>query len=274
MKYLFLIAALLGLSQEAGAAIPRLPDLSQQNLDKIAKEISANNTYTNASAPKTFGKRLHPDLGFQIGVVGGLTKVPDLDTLVSTENIPTLPHAGVHLGVSFPYGLMLESNFLPTTKISDVNISYFSLAGRWVITDTFWEWLPFHWGVLAHYGKSTLNYNQTVNNSSTSNTNLTAKIDITNSIWGLNTSVGYSFFDMIEPYAGIGFLIGNATVAASGSATVTVFSFTSAQSASSKPSSVQLFGGVQFDLFIVKLGVEAMRAFGTNNYSANFSFNF
>ena len=274
-RFNVVLAALVMLTPVAAQAQTlNLQDLSQANLEKVSKETSANFVYTSASAPSSFGKRILPWLGFEVGFVGGITRTPDIDSLVPNEEIDTLPHLGIHLGFSLPYSIALESNFVPQRNIKDVSIAYSALAGRWTITDVFWEWLPISWGVLAHWSDASLSYTQRIQNSSTSNVPVQAAIKIKNTVWGANTSVGYKILDFVEPYVGAGFVFGRGEVNVSGSATVTIFTFTSAQSADAKASSLQAFGGLHFDLFFFNLGIEAMRVFGTTNYTAKVSFDF
>lgn len=267
--------------QTAEAAVPTLPNsLSKDSLDKIAKEFSSNFTFTNASPPSVFGKKLLPWLGFEVGLVAGFAKSPELDTLVTTEKIDKIPHVGILTNFSFPYGLALESNWIPKKNIKDVNISYTAFAAKWTVNEVFWEWLPVDIAVRGHWAKATVDYAQTINNSTTGNTDARATIELSDKVWGFNASVGYGLFDdLIEPYVGVGFLrgIGEARIIAS-SPTITILTglgFTgNQQSADSKHSSAQFFGGVQFNLLVVNLAAEAMRAFGTNNYTAKFSFDF
>jgi opacity protein-like surface antigen len=146
------------------------------------------------------------------------------------------------------------------------------------VTDSFWEWIPVDIAVRAHWARASLDISQTINNSSTANQNVNAKIEVDNTVWGMNASVGHTFFGVIEPYAGFGFLKAKGEAKVVGTTNATIFVGTGfsglTTSASSSPSSVALFGGIQFHLFVVNISAEAMRAFGTNNYTAKFSFDF
>ena len=266
-------------ANSANAAVPTLPTISQAQLDNIVKEFSANFTYTNASPPSVFGKKILPWLGFEFGLVAGITKSPELDTIVTTEKIGEIPHVGIFTGFSFPYGLAFETLLIPKTKIKDVNINYTGLAGKWTVTDVFWEWLPIDIAVKSHWAKATVSYGQTINNASTGNVPVNANIELSNAIYGGNASVGYDIagIGLAEVYAGVGFLMGKgqAKVLASTGTIFAGLGFTGTeQSASSSPSSAQIFGGLQINLFVVNLSAEAMRAFGTNNYTGKFSFDF
>lgn len=277
MKKIIGIICALSLISQPALAVPTLPSLSFGDLENISKEFSSNFTYTSVTPPSSFGKKFLPWLGFEIGAVAGMTKSSSLQTLTGSSQFQYLPHFGILTALSFDYGIAVESVLVPKTTIQGVSTSYTGLAAKWTITDAFFEWLPVSIAVKGHWAKAALDYGQNISNSTTLNQTVNAKIHLENTVWGLNGAVGYKILEEIEPYAGVGFLFGNAEASVSGTSG-TLFTGSGfngvQQTASSKPNSVQLFGGVQFHLLAINISAEAMRAFATNNYSAKFSFAF
>ena len=275
MKHFFALCALFIFF--ANSAVAAVPSITRDQFDKIVEEFTANTAYTSASPPSSFGKKLLPWLGFELGIVAGVTKTPDLDNIVA-EKVDKIPHLGFFTGFSGPYGLALESVFIPEKRIKDLSLTVTGIAAKWTVTDQFWTDLPVKLGVKAHWAKTTISHSQTIQNNSTANLPVDATVELADEVYGMNASVGYELFGFIEPYAGLGYLTGEADGRVTANTTATIFvgdGFAGTEtSVSSSPSSAQIFAGVQFNFLAANLAVEATRAYGTNRYTLKLSADF
>jgi hypothetical protein len=79
---------------------------------------------------------------------------------------------------------------------------------------------------------------------------------------------------ILEPYIGLGYLSANGTLSQTGDTTVSIFA-NGAKSMDSSPTSTQLLVGLDIRLlFVLGLGVEYSRAFGTESYTGKLSLKF
>lgn len=250
--------------------------LSLGDFNAVMEEFSANFLNSTVSPPSTFGKKILPEFGFQVGVVGGITKSPAIDRLVSTEKLDKIPHAGILAAVTGPYGITLDGLFVPSIDISDVSMDIYGFGAKWTITEVFWEWLPISLAARFHYNSTEVKYSQTINNSSTGNTPVAASVTVGNDVWGFNVAAGYPLWGFFEPYLGIGYANGNGdlTINAAGGATFLGTDITATNTAEVSNSSFHFFTGMQLHFLIMNLGVEYNRVFNHNRYTAKFSFDF
>lgn len=268
----------------AAALIPAqgfTADLSLNNLtladyDKIVKEFSANFAYSSVTPASSLGGLW----GFEFGVVAGITKSPELLNLVKRSSASydqdKLPHGGALARLGLPMGLTVEALVFPKMKISDLNIGQYGGALAWTITD---EVLPnpfVNVALKGFYTKTSMDYTQRLNNSSTGNQPVDATISFDDALYGVQALASHKIL-VFEPYVGIGYVKskGDLSVAASLAPNATIFPGQGiGNSASSKPSSAQLMGGLDIRLAFFSLGAEYQRSFGTSSLTGRVSFRF
>jgi hypothetical protein len=237
------------------ANVPTLNNITLGDYDKVVREFSANFAYSSITPASSLGI-----FGFELGLVGGITKTPEILALVrrSSPNYSEdkLPHAAILGRVGIPYGLNLEAMILPEMKISDV--SFYSYAGAlsWTMTDIVLQESPVTVMFKGFYNKANINYAQSLQNSTTGNQPVDATIDYDNDIYGIQALISRKFF-LFEPYVGLGYVksIGELAVRAALAPNATIFAGTGiGASAKSKPNSAQLLVGSDFRISFFTLG--------------------
>lgn len=256
-----LVSALLSFS--AFAEGPSFQNLSDEDFKNVVKDMSANFTHTSVSGAAPLG-----DIwGFEIGLVGGITKTPELNKFAKevdpSKSLDQIPHAEILGVVTVPFAITGEIGIVPKIGSDEFKFSAFHLAAKWTPSELFFE-LPVDIGIKAQYSKINADFSDTISTVPT-----TFKYE--ESVLGFMALVSKNFA-VVEPYAGIGHLQadGDMTVNTSASGV-----FTGGRtSASAKPSSMMYMVGVEAKLLVVKLGVEYMNAFDTNRFTGKLSFYF
>ena len=255
------------------------PSLSQNDFNNVVKELSSDMNYHVPVPASSLGSVW----GFELGVVGGITNTPDIQTLVNNAGASTkvsvLPHASVVGRLGLPYGITGELAVLPTITASSVHLREVGGAVQWTLTDVVLTDLPVTLAVKGFYNSTHLDFSQTINNSTTSNIPVAATVNFDDKIMGgqLLISKKIEFF---EPSVGIGVIKADGTLSVSStSSTATILGFTipgqsSAQSAGSKPSDTQLLAGFDLRFGFFCLGAELDRVFGRNSGTGRLSFRF
>jgi len=270
-------AALLGALIPLGASADtfNLNNLDLGDFNALINEFSANSQYSTATPPSSLGGLW----GFELGVVGGVTKAPDTLALVQRSSPTTslkdnLYHAGALARVGLPYGLTGELLYIPKVKISEAKLGRWGIGAQWTLTDTVLDDLPVNLAVKGYYTKTTLDYSQNITSSGIT---VPANIALDNHLWGLLAMVGYKIF-VLEPYVGLGYTKAKGTITVDAAGTATIFNSTvfgaGTKSVDSSPSSSQILAGLDFRLAFFSLGAEWERAFGKNSYTGRLSFRF
>lgn len=246
------------------------------DFEAVMKEFSTNFLNSSVTPPSTFGKKIIPMFSFQAGLSGGVTKSPEINRLISTEEVTLIPHAGVLFGITGPYGITLDGLFLPSIDIDDVDMNIYGFGAKWTVTNVFWEWLPITLATRAHYNSVKIKYSQTINNESSANIDVDASVAVGNTVWGINAYVGYPLLGFLEPYVGAGFADseGDLTIEAAGGATFLGKDITISNTASVSNTSLHLFAGLGIHLFIMSLGLEYNQVFGNTRYSGKVALEF
>lgn len=243
-------------------AAPALDNLTKSDFDKVIRELSGNATYHSVTGASTLGTVF----GFELGLVGGVTSTPDLNTISKgidpSASIEKLPHASLLAAVSVPYGITVEALLFPSLSVGDVSYQQFGGSVKWTANDLLM--LPFNLAVRAFYTQNELKFSQTVSSIA---------MDITQE----NSQLGFQLLaspnlPFVEPYIGIGTISATGSLAASG--THSIFGFTTAQKAESSPTSTQFLVGVSANLLVANIGLEYNRAFGTDSYNFKLGFGF
>lgn len=258
----------------AQADVPSLNNITGADYEKIVKELSANFAYSSLTPASSLGGLW----GFEIGVVGGITKTPEILALVRRTSASfkedKFPHAAALVRVGAPLGLTAELMVLPSITVSDLKLSQYSGAAMWTVTDVFFEDLPVTVAVKGYLSKTKLEYTQRLQNSSTGNQAVDAKITFDDTLIGGQLLVSKKLL-VFEPYVGLGYVRakGDLAVTAATAPGATIF-LSGGSSASANPTSAQLLAGLDIRLLFISLGAEYSRAFGTSSVSGRFSFRF
>src|SRR5690348_12960246 len=116
--YFFVFIYVFISSLQAMAAAPSFTNLSQDDVDKISKEFSANFVHPSVMGASTLGKIF----GVEAALVAGQTPSPETDAIVKRSapgnELPNLYHAGLLLGLSVPLGFTGELVMIPKTTSS------------------------------------------------------------------------------------------------------------------------------------------------------------
>jgi hypothetical protein len=254
---------LLSFSVSAQAGIG-FTNLTSSDFDKISKEFSGNFSHTSVTGAGTLGTLF----GFEVGLVGGLTSSPEIDSIVSRslpgESLANLYHGGVLGALSIPFGLTGEILLIPTMKASDASFQMTSLALKWTMSESVLI-LPVNVAVRGFLSSSDFEFKQ-------SSGGIDGTVKNKNSVTGLQLLVSPNL-PFVEPYAGVGFLSGKNSLSLSGTGTIFDTSLTTGQSADSTNSSTQLLLGVNLRL-LVSVGLEYARSFDTSRYTGKVGFSF
>lgn len=256
-------AATLGWSTSA-QSIP-LKDLDEGEFKSLVGELSTNFLHTSVEGAATLGEIF----GFEVGLVGGITKTPKINSTAqavdSSASVPQVFHASVLGVVSVPLGFTIEAGILPKVGSEDFKVNAFSIAGKWTPGMLLGE-LP---------------------------VDLAAKISITKGHAEFHTSSGgadtdYEYdskstalqllvsknFAIVEPYFGIGRVSSEGKLIASGAYATDLFTYTGEASATASTTGTMWMLGANLNLVVVKLGAEYTRLYDTNRFSGKLSFYF
>lgn len=266
MKHLFWLVLF---ALPAFAEGPALDDLSKDDLEKVSNEIAVNFSHTAVAAPTTDGI-----WGIEVGLIGGTTASPKMKDLVEDagedgSDFKRLPHAGLMARAHFPLEIFAELTFIPSVDTSDLEISNRTFALGWNF-GSFFSW-PLDVAIGAQMSNSKLEFDQVLNNASTGNTDVDTTVSFDSKTTTLWLGVSKTFA-IVTPYAKFGVFKSESDVEVSG--TGDIFDFSSSQKES--VSSSGGFGalGVNVNLLIVRLGLEASRAAEVGRVSAKLSLAF
>ncbi len=255
----------------AGTA-PTLDQLSQNDVNAISKEFAANFTHTILAPASSLGKIW----GFEFGLMGGITKTPEIDRVSKiyspTSSISAIPTAGLIAGVTIPFGINAEVNMIPKVTASDSSLKNASYAIKWEITH-FMPNMPLNIALRAHANSGEFSYTSVVNNATTGNQNVNAKATWKNSSSGYNLEISKKLF-FIEPYIGFGLVNATTDIGVTGSSNISIFTFSTASSYQAKNSGTHFFTGLNLNLFLLKIGAEYNQIMGKKKMVAKLSFYF
>jgi hypothetical protein len=266
MKKVYLLLAAL-LAPSISHAAVTLTNVSAQDFDKIVSEFSANSMFTTVSGASSLGKIA----GFELGLVAGMTRTPEIERIVTTaspgtKDVDKFPHGSIVGMVTVPWGLTIEGSIFP--KYSAKDVSYQQAGGglRWTFSDFIFDEPMLDLALRGFYSTSKITTSQL-------NSGVRVNLDFKDTIWGgqLFASKKISFF---EPYVGVGFARGNGDVTINGSVTSGILSFTSSNTAESKPKAAIYTAGANIQVFFLVLGAEYQRVFGKSGYTGKISFRF
>ena len=270
MKKLFLAVSLLS-SFSVLASDIKLEQLSKKDVEDVSKEFATNFTHSIATAPSTDGL-----WGVEFGVTASTMDSPKLGKVVDNsggegKDFETLYSGGGYLRVHVPFELFFETSVLPKSKIADVEFNNTTFAVGWN-AGRFFN-LPFDLTAGYDVANGEIAFSQTlvIPPGVDGNTDISLE-SATQKAW-LGVSKKFLVF---TPYAKLGVINMKSTLKATGTAASQVFdmTFTQQQQETVKESSTYWAAGVQIDLSVLTIGVEAMSALDNTRYAAKFGFSF
>ena len=253
-----LFVAVLSLCSSAWA-VPTLTNLTENQAQTAIREFNAgfvHSTITGGSFPDV--------LGFQVAALGGMTKVPGIDGLV-TEEFAYLPTGGLMATLQIPFGLGGELIWLPRISASGVNAENVSLAGTFDLASRLGLDSVLGWRVRAAYGTAKASYQQVVSS-------IPLDVAYKNSTVQVDTTVSLGALPILEPYLTLGYASTSGDLSVTGNGTI--FGFTADKSYSAKSSGLLVAAGAEITLAFLKFGAEYSRHYETDRYLAKLGFGF
>ena len=245
-----LIFALALLSSTAFAGAPDFANLSQSDVENVAREFSANFSHTGVSAPETDGL-----WGVELGVVAGKTTTPDLD---DAGDVANLYHAGLMSRVHLPFEIFAEVNLLPEQELSELTIKNTSYEIGWNAGRSFG--MPLDLAIGINFATTKFSFDQT---SPTSTVEFSSNTRI---MWvGISKSLLF-----ITPYAKVGAASAETDIESTGS----ILSYQVSQKDTVDNSGSYFALGANLQLAFLKFGIEASQIMSVSRVSGKMSFDF
>ena len=255
----------LFLSTSVSAQNVVFSQISKNDFEQIAREVSANFTHTSVSGASSLGSVL----GLQFGLVLGQTKTPNLNTLVKRGdpnlNVDEIIHGGLLGQVSIPAGVTFEGLILPSVGSADFKARNTSLGVKWTLTQLLLD-LPVDVAVKAFYTKASLHTKQRVGG-------VDQTIDFDDKMLGFAVLVSKNL-GIVEPYFGLLQNKATSDMSYNGGANIFSSTYTTSQSASVNLHTTGYVLGAEVKLLFFNAGAEFTRIFGTNRYTAKLAFSF
>lgn len=238
--------------------------LDGNDMKNIVGDFSGNFSHTSVAGATPLGDIL----GFEVGLIGGVTDTPKIKKLVNEQDpsvdASQMPHAALLGRVSVPFGITGEIGLVPKVGSDSFKFQNISIAAMWTPTSFLLE-LPLSLAAKLHYTKTTVNFKQPVGTPA-----VNTDIQYENGITGFDVIASKDFI-VVEPYLGLGYLSGSGKLSVSGNTTIFDTTFSTSQSATASKGSFHLFGGAELKLLFFKIGLEFGTAFGTTRYTAKLS---
>lgn len=255
-------SGVLAIGFQAHAQDLKLESLNKGDLENIVGEFSANFLHTTVTGASPLGNLF----GFEVGLVGGMTRTPELNKIVQRSDASAEAKQAYHgalVGVlSLPLGFTGEIGLIPKFGSDNFKFGTYSLAGKWTPTRTILD-LPFDVAAKVYVTKADLEFKETVSTVST-------EFEYNNLQYGLTLFASLPL-PLVEPYLGLGYTSSSGELKASGSSTVFENSFTAGNSADATKSSTVGILGVDFKLIFAKVGLEYTRAYDTSRFTGKLS---
>lgn len=267
MKILILVFVLI-IPTFSFADTPTFNNLTDQNVESVAEDFSTLFVHTTVAPPRSLGKIF----GIEAAVIAGLAEIPGIESLSKqadpSSDISLAPFAWLYGAVSVPFGITVEANLLPEMEVGDIDLQHYSLGAKWSITDVLLtDVLPFDLAVRASYSTSGIEYTQRLGGNS-------VNVNFDNNMFGLDALAGLDLL-VVEPYVGLGMVNSDSDLEAfaPGFPAVSIFADGS-RSKSKSVSSARIIAGCQFNLALLKLGLEYNHVFDNSRYAAKVGFAF
>ena len=258
----YLVLASLMLSTNLLAAGPQFQNLTEADVKEIGREFSGTFSHTGVSAPETDGL-----WGVEVGLLAGQSTSPELADVVKRSggngsDFENLYHAGLMARAHFPLDLFAEISLLPEQDISDLKIKNSTFEVGWNFGR--FVGLPLDIAVGANFANSALGFTQPAAGLvPASNIDMKSK---TNIVW---VGVSKSFI-FVTPYLKLGQAKADTELTASAD----IFSGPESKSFDVSNNGSYMAVGVNFNLFILKLGAEYSQIMDVKRTSAKISVDF
>ncbi len=263
-KFIGLFLATLLSATVYAQSIP-LQQLTDEDVKNLVKETSANFNHTSVSGASSLGTLW----GFELGLVGGMTKTPKIQTLVHRAEPSTkadqIPHGELIGRLTVPAGVTVEAGFIPKIGKEDFKFQTISLAAMFTPTEVFLDW-PLSVAAKLHMTKTDLNFRDDVGGPPPVDTKFDYKSTTT-----MFTLLASKDFVVVEPYLGFAFGQTKGDLDVTGS--TTVFAIPQ-QKASAKVSGSGFLVGAELKLLIFKAGIEYSKIFDTSRFTGKLSLYF
>ena len=115
--------------------------LTEADVEGIVREFSANLVHTSVTPPTS----LERILALRLSVIGGVSESKKINELIKEkirERSSLHSHAWLLLGITVPYGVNVELNYIPEVDVSGLNLQHTSAGVKWSITDQFFSDCP------------------------------------------------------------------------------------------------------------------------------------
>jgi len=261
-KSLALLASIFAFS--AIAEDPQFSNIEKKDVENVSKEFGTNFAHTAVAAPETEGL-----WGAEVGIVGGQTGSPKFKNVIEDSggeggDFDNIYHAGLMARAHFPLEFIIEASMLPEQEIAGVKIKSNSYSVGWNIGR--FTKLPLDITIGYDYAKGEINFSQDQDIPSGT---LAADIDLetTTKVMWVGVSKNFLF---VTPYL----KIGTSTIDGDLNATASIFNQVGKTSESVSVNDGYLAAGVNLQLLIFRLGVEATQMQDTKRISGKLSLAF
>lgn len=256
---------LLLVSGTAFANGPQLDNLTKAQVEDVAKEFAVNFSHTAVAAPETEG-----NWGIEVGVVGGRTSSPDLKDVINSSggkgsDFANVYHAGAMARAHFPFDLFAEMTLLPSTTISDVDVSNMTWGAGWNAGAHFG--LPLDVALGLNYSSAEVSFKQDQTGGAPVRSEITLKAK--SMVYWVGVS---KKFWIVTPYLKAGAARTNSDIDVD--STATIFQYTNSQSETVSSSGSYMALGANLQLLLLRLGFEASNTIGVKRISGKLSFAF
>ncbi len=246
-----------------------LDNISEKDMEDIVSDFTSAFTHTSISGANTMGSIF----GFEVGVIVGMASVDRIEKIAQREDpnsdVSGLPFGGLLGRLTVPFGITGEVLIIPEIGDEDFKFSNKSLALMWTPTETLLSFLPLSLAIKGHYTKTNMDFK--IPDAVTAGSDADASFE--NTIMGLQVLASKSFI-IVEPYAGLGFIMGDGNLKYSGSGTIFDTAVTAGESASKKVDGAQFLLGANLNLLFFKIGVEYSNQLDADRYGLKLSAGF
>lgn len=241
----------------------------QEDADKVFTDLTSAFAPTTVSGASSLGKIY----GVELGLVVSASRAPNnqevIESYGSDFEIPGIPMAGISGIVSLPFGIGVESTFVPKVDLGDDgSFESFNIGARWTITDVFPMGL-LKVAVRTSLIKSKATFNYEEEGSILGTVNESAEFDV--EVFEVGAAIGLNF-RVVEPYIGASDLQARGSVFAQGTSSNNVPIDDVDQSAEAK--GLRVYGGVLFKLPLFRIGAEVAQFDDVERASVKFAFKF
>lgn len=262
-----LTSVLLFSSLTAFAAEPTLEFASKSQVEKVGKEFAANFSHTVVSSSETDGL-----WGVEVGLIGGTTSSPQLKKTVDASggdggDFKSLYNAALFTRVHVPFEIFVEASMLPEQEFSDVKMKNTTFGLGWNAGRYFN--LPLDIALGANFGGADASYKQEVDVGGTP-TDSKISLKTKSQVYYVGVSKNFLF---VTPYAKLGVAKTEAdfNVDVAGG---TIFQYSGAQKESVSSSGSYFAAGLNFQVLVMRLGVEYAQTVGVSQMMGKFSLSF